>query len=206
MDDAVGRHLGQRGEQRLVAVARDIVVDLFGIDVAGVFKDHAGLKVEVLVEVALQLGDGCSAEAGDDGVSVGVADVAIESLVGIDADERAGGAGAHASGAANQHFFAGGVSGRNQGFAQLVSPLAGAGKVQADVDFVVVFCVFEGNAFGYLFQFFDGHSTAHLSSCASICSLVTSPETAPSDSTTGARLQAPTQRAVMRLMLPSLVV
>ena len=66
MDHAVGRHLGQHRQQRLVAVARNVVVDLFRIDVAGILEHHAHLLVEVLVQIALQLGHRLAAQARDD--------------------------------------------------------------------------------------------------------------------------------------------
>ena len=88
----------------------------------------------------------------------------------------------------------------------LIGVLAEAAGAHADVDLIVVFGVFRAGRFGNLIKLFDGHSTAHLSSCSSICSPVIWPTSSPSVSTTGARPQAPTQRAVMRLMLPSLVV
>ena len=103
-------------------------------------------------------------------------------------------------------FFAAGLGGLDQRVFQLVRALAGAGQVHADVDLVVVFLVLLLDVLGDLFELFDCHSTAHLSSCSSICSPVISPATSPSHRTTGARLQAPTQRAVIRLILPSLVV
>src|ERR1700733_2689947 len=84
--------------------------------------------------------------------------------------------------------------------------LAETAGAHADVDLVVVFGVFGAGGFGDLFELFECHSTAHLSSCSSICSPVIWPCSSPSTRTTGARPQAPTQRAVMRLMLPSLVV
>ena len=115
-------------------------------------------------------------------------------------------AGPHASGAAHQHFLARGLGRLHQRLAQLLRALACAGQVHAHVHFVVELGVLGAYAFRYLFELFDCHSTAHLSSCSSICSAVTSPATSPSHSTTGARLQAPTQRAVIRLIFPSLVV
>ena len=63
LDHAVGRHLGERRQQRLVAVARDVVVDLFRIDVAGVLEHHVHLLVEVLAQVALQLRHRLAAQA-----------------------------------------------------------------------------------------------------------------------------------------------
>ena len=101
-----GRHLGQRGEQRLVAVAGDVVVDLFGIDVAGVFEHHAHLLVEVLAQVALQTHHRLAAQAIGNGLGIAGFHVLIECLVGIDANQRAGGAGSHAPSAANECAFA----------------------------------------------------------------------------------------------------
>jgi hypothetical protein len=54
VNDAVGRHLEERGEQGFVAVARDVIVDLFGIDVAGVLEHDPDLLLEMLVQVALE--------------------------------------------------------------------------------------------------------------------------------------------------------
>ncbi len=55
---------------------------------------------------------------------------------------------------------------------QLVGVLAQAAGAHADVDLVVELRVFGADGFGNLFKLFDGHSTAHLSSCSSICSPV----------------------------------
>src|ERR1017187_7526895 len=130
----------------------------------------------------------------------------VEVLLGVDADQGPGGAGSHAAGLAHQHLFAGSLSGLHQRILELVGALAHAGQVHADIHFEIVFCVFKVDAFRYLFKLFNRHSTAHLSSCSIICSPDISPATSPSERTTGARLQAPTQRAVIRLICPFLVV
>ena len=190
VNHAVGRHLGERRQQRLVAVAGDVVVDLFRIDVAGVLQHHPDLLVEVLVQVALQFGDRLAAQAGHDGLGVVGVHVVVEGLLGVDADQRAGGTGTHAAGAADQHFFARGLGGLDQRVAQLSGALAGAGQVHADVHFEIEFRVFLADAFRDLFELLDRHSTAHLSSCSSICSRVISPATSPS--------QAPPARGCRR--------
>ena len=106
-----------------------------------------------------------------------------------------------------QHLFARRLGGLYQRVPQLVGALAQRRPVSMHTLISWSYFAFSCRTrFGNLFELFDCHSTAHLSSCSSICSLVISPATSPSDSTTGARPQAPTQRAVIRLILPSLVV
>jgi hypothetical protein len=63
LNHSVGRHLSERLDQRLVAVAGNVVVDLLRIDVAGVFQHHVHLLVEVLAQVALQRGHRFAAQA-----------------------------------------------------------------------------------------------------------------------------------------------
>ena len=67
MDDAVRCHVGKGSQQGPVAVAGDVVVDLFRIDVSGVLENHVNLLVKVIAQIALQLGDRLVAQAGDDG-------------------------------------------------------------------------------------------------------------------------------------------
>ena len=64
VDHTVGRHFGERRQQRLVAVARDVVVDLFRIDVARILKHHVHLLVKMLIQIALQLRNRLAAQAG----------------------------------------------------------------------------------------------------------------------------------------------
>ena len=165
VDHAIRRHFGQRRQQRLVAVARNVVVDLFGIDVARILQHHANLLVEVLVQIALQFRHRLVAEAVDDRLRIRRLHLRVERLVGINAHQRSRRAGPHAAGFANQDLLAGGLRELHQRVAQLSRALARACQVHADIHFVVVLGVFLLNAFGYLFQFFNCHSTAHLSSC-----------------------------------------
>ena len=173
---------------------------------AGILQHDAHLQVEVLVQIALQVGYRFAAQAGHNGLGVAGIHMVIKGLLGIDSHQRAGGARPHAAGFPEEHFLAAGRDRRAERVLQLVRVLAQARQVHADVHFKIEFLVLLGDAFRYLFELFDRHSTAHLSSRSSICSADISPATSPSNSATGARLQAPTQRAVIRLMFPSFVV
>src|SRR5208337_4373418 len=124
VNDAVGGHFDQRREQRLVTVAGDVVVDLLRIDVAGVLKHHAYLSVEVIVQLALQIGHRFAAQAGYNGLRMIGFHMVIVGFLGVYPDQRAGGAWAHAAGAADEHLFAGGLGGLDQRFAQLSRALA----------------------------------------------------------------------------------
>ena len=60
----------QRRHQRLVAVARDVVVDLFRIDLPGVLQHHVNLLVKVVAQVALQLRNRLPAKTVNDGFGI----------------------------------------------------------------------------------------------------------------------------------------
>ena len=92
-------------EQGLVAVAGDVVVDLFRIDVAGVLQNHAHLLVEVLAQVALQFGNGLAAQAVDDGFGVARRYVLVESRSGSTRTSGPERAGPHAAGAADEDLL-----------------------------------------------------------------------------------------------------
>ena len=106
VDDVVRRHLGERLHQRLVAVARDIVVDLFRIDVPGVLQHHVNLLVKVIAQVALQFRHRLAAKAVHDRFSMLRLDMLVERLFGINQDQRTSGAQSHATGAAHQDSLA----------------------------------------------------------------------------------------------------
>src|SRR5450631_3497589 len=173
---------------------------------AGIFQNDTNLLFKVIIEVALERRNRIAAEAVNDRAGAIFFHVVIENFFGIHTNQRARRARSHAPSLTDENFFARSFGSFNNCSAQLVGALAGTGQIHTDVDFKVVLFVLLVDAFSYLFQFFNCHSTAHLSNCASICSPVTSPAISPSERTTGARLHAPTQRAVIKLIWPSLVV
>ena len=203
----LGRHLGEHRQQRLVAVARDVIVNLFGVDVAGILEHHAHLAVEVLIQIALQFGNRLTAQLRDDLFRVRRVCRTVEHFLGIDAHQRPVRAGTHAAGAAHQHLLARLLNRLHQRIFQLVGALAGAGQVHAHVHLVVVLRVFLLNALaqsvralrssfhGPPFQLLDHLLGAHFAHALRRRTALT-----------GARLQAPTQRATIRLTSPSLVV
>jgi len=164
------------------------------------------LLVEMLAQVALQGGYRHTAKAGRNRFRVAGLDVLIENFFRVNEHQRAGSAEAHAAGAANEGVFTGRGNGFGQFVTELIRMLAEAAGTHANVDLVIELRVFGADGLGNLFEFFEGHSTAHLSSCSSICSPLIWPQSSPSVRTTGARPHAPTQRAVMRLIFPSVVV
>ncbi len=200
------RHVAECGQQRLIAVARNVVVNLFRVNVAGVFKHHVHLLVKVLAQVALQLLDRFAAQVLHDLLCIFGTDMLIERFFRIHQNQRSGRAQPHAAGAAHKNIFALRLRLLFERSLQRVGVLAQAAGAHADVDLVVELVVFGSGGLRDLVQFFERHSTAHLSSCSIICACVIWPTSSPSVSTTGARPQAPTQRAVVRLMFPSLVV
>ncbi len=168
LDHVIRRHLGQSLYQGLITVAGDIVVDLFRINMTGVLEHHVNLLVKVIPQVALQ---GChrrTTEAGDDRVGMFRFHMLIKCLVGINQHKRPRGAQSHAAGTANQHSLALCRNCLRQLILQLVRMLTHAPGAHADVDFLVVLCVFDPHRFGDLIKLFDCHSTAHLSSCSII--------------------------------------
>ena len=121
---------------------------------AGIFQHHAHLLVEVLVQVALQLGNGLRAQAVHNRLGAGILHLGIESFVRIDAHQRSRGAGSHAAGFADENFLAGVVGRFLKSIAQLVRALACTGQVHADIHLEVILCVVVVNPFGNQFQFF----------------------------------------------------
>jgi hypothetical protein len=83
----------------------------------------------VLAQVALQLGNGFAAQAGDNGFGVAGIHMLIECLFRVHQHQRPGGAGAHAAGAADEHILALRLGGLDQRILQLVRVLAQAGQV-----------------------------------------------------------------------------
>ena len=91
LDHVVGRHLRQRLHQRPIAVARDVVVDVLRIDVTGVLEHHMHLLVEMVAQVALQLGNRVSTEAADNRFGVLRLDMLVERFFRVDQNEWSGG-------------------------------------------------------------------------------------------------------------------
>ncbi len=108
LDHVVRGHLGECLHQRLVTIARDVVVDLFGIDVAGVFQHHVYLLVKVLAKIALQFCYRLAAKAANYGFSIVGLDMLVERLFGVNENQRTGSAEAHATGATYQGSLSGG--------------------------------------------------------------------------------------------------
>ena len=116
--DLLGRHLEEHLLNRLVAVARDVVLDLLGVDHAAVPEDDAVL---LLVERDVRLGDellrllGVVAETlhdtaldemlGDDLLDVRGLDLDVESALRKDLDDRTLLAEAEAARRDDLHLF-----------------------------------------------------------------------------------------------------
>src|SRR5450631_2025163 len=80
-----------------------------------------------------------------------------------------------------------------------------AACAHAHIYFVVELLPFPLCISGYLLKLLDIHQACHLSNCSTIIGASRWATNSPSISTTGARPQAPTHRAVINAILPSLV-
>ena len=147
LDDLLGRHLEEHLLDRLVAVARDVVLDLLGVDHAAVAEHDAVL---LLVERDVRLGDellrllGVVAEAlhdtalhevlGDDLLHVLGLDLDVERALGKYLDDRALLAEAEAAGRDDLHLLleAGGLELVRERLDDLVGAAGAARSSAAD--------------------------------------------------------------------------
>ena len=103
MNHAVGRHLCQHCQKRLVAIAGDVVVNLLRVDVARILQHNPHLLVEVIVQLALQFRRWRAAQAFYDRLGVACIHVVVEGFFRVHAHQRPVRARPHASCAPHQH-------------------------------------------------------------------------------------------------------
>src|ERR1700728_3860271 len=199
-------HVGEGFHEPFVAAARDVFVDLFGIDVAGILENDVGLTIEVAAEVRIEARYGLFAQRSDYVVRVAFVHVAVAGFGGFDQDQGPGGAQAHAPGAAHMTFLLAAFGCFFQSSLYFVAVLGEAAGAHADIDLVVELLAFFDSCAGNLVEFLIVHCIVHLSSCLVSSAASMCPESSPSRRTTGARPHAPTQRAVVKETSPSGVV
>jgi len=88
--------------------------------VAGILQHHPHLTVEVVVQIALQIGYGRAAQAGHNGLRMTGIHMVIKSFLGVNADQRPRRARPHAPGTADEHMLVRCPGGLFQGIPQAV--------------------------------------------------------------------------------------